>query len=112
MNKRGGEAILGDSNLTYLDFYFFEYVLYAEMITNEQVFDWYPILKQYKYYMAELPYLSSYLESEDPCVTSYPFNMRFAFVNNWKKPVTEETAANNDAVDEDASLSNPYGEIN
>ena len=107
MQNRGGEALLGDSNLCYLDFYLFELVMYMEFITNEQLFEWYPILKQYKFYMAELPYLSSYLESEDPCVTTYPFSMRFAKINNWKKPAVEEQQIN---ADEDASLSNPYGE--
>lgn len=106
MQNRGGEAILGNSNLCYLDFYLFEFLLFCEFITREQIYEWYPILRQYKYYMAELPYLSSYLESEDPAVTTYPFNMRFAMINNWKKPHTEEIE---EGADEDASLNNPYG---
>ena len=83
MQKRGGGFLLGGETLCYMDFHFFETLLFIGFLTNEEIYQVHPILGQFKGQMAELPYLSSYLESEDKAVSEYPYLMRFAPVNNW-----------------------------
>jgi DNA mismatch repair ATPase MutS len=47
-----------------MDFYLFEFILFLEFISEDQIFEWYPIFGEYRNRIAELPRLSSYLESD------------------------------------------------
>lgn len=119
-----GGLLLG-YNVSYMDFYLFELILLVEFLTEEEVFQWYPCFEAYKGQMVELPRLESYLMSSSKAVTEFPFNMRFAKVNNWKKDDSPEAdgmgfeeqpaqepakdAGANPFEDDDGSLKNPFG---
>ena len=47
-----GGLLLGNWNVCYMDFYLYEMVLLVEFVTSEQIFEWYPILREYKGQMA------------------------------------------------------------
>ncbi len=47
-----------------MDFYLFEFILFLEFVSEDQIYEWYPIFGEYRNRIAELPRLSSYLESD------------------------------------------------
>ena len=56
-------TLLGGQKLCYMDFYLFELIQLAEMITRGEILDNYPWLQDYKYLIANLPNLREHLES-------------------------------------------------
>lgn len=80
--KSNGGFLLGSYDLCYMDFYLFEFILFLEFISEEQIYDWYPIFGEYRNRMAELPRLSSYLESDAKTILEFPFNMKSSYLNN------------------------------
>jgi len=80
--KSNGGFLLGSYDLCYMDFYLFEFILFLEFISEDQIFEWYPIFGEYRNRIAELPRLSSYLESDAQTILQFPFNMKFCKINN------------------------------
>lgn len=81
--KTGG-FLLSVDKVTYPDFYLFELVLFMAWATQDQLYRWYPEFERFCAMMAELPAIASHFESDSKDVMEFPFNMRFAKINNWR----------------------------
>jgi hypothetical protein len=75
--------------------------MFLEWLTNDEVYNWFPHLQEYRCMVAELPNIGTYLESDDEATTVFPFNGKSAPVNNYVDPQQQ--------FDDDNSVSNPYG---
>lgn len=96
-----GSFLLGGQVPCYMDFYLFEQLMFLEWLTNDEVYNWFPHLQEYRCMVAELPNIGAYLESDDEATTVFPFNGKSAHVNNYVDPQQQ--------FDDDNSISNPYG---
>ena len=80
LNKQS-HFICGDS-LTWLDFFFFEIVLFMEFLHPNLLKD-FPYLKNYKQRMNDLPNIKEYFFNPRTCIDlKYQFNNKVAKINN------------------------------
>ena len=73
------EFLVGDY-VTWMDFYFYEFIQFISFLTDTDVFVKYPILLKYVKHMENLAGLKEYLASDKFMVK--PFNGTMAKVNN------------------------------
>ena len=72
---------MAGENVTYVDFVMFELCDLMNWLTNGDIYNHYPNLKQYFDRVANLPRLKEFFEDDARCIKR-PFNNKVARINN------------------------------
>ena len=74
MKAMGSSKYLCGDDLTYMDFYFFEFLQLLIFASGGKVLEGYPALKTYNQNIKEVEGLKEYIEDEDCPIPTLPFN--------------------------------------